>query len=398
MPKLTKRRNSAKKASQEAKNIPKHSKTQKIAKTIQSVKLIAKDRENRKRIFQIVDDIMNSRTTSIDCPHYLIGATSYQKLMTGVFNLERTHQHLLPKENTADFFWQVGEKRSEQSHYGDVTQALKIHPFIPFFCAKPDIYSPTHGFIVETKSTETIKELKKYDKVIPRTVLIQMILSMECFNVKEGRLYVHMFEGKHDGGKVRDFFQRYKYILTQTTPFIQNEDIPLIVERYLKYFKYYILEGGNYLTPRIEKEVKELFIRNIIIKKSAYDHHNGSNFGEIKIREEKVGEVCKKYGAQPKKYPNASTKGKIITDNGKDDNGYNRPYYNYLLWKEAFKTVDIKSFTFDDKQRVRINRSLSLSLEKRLIKYDDLDLLEGKDVNYSVMTNSLTGSMEEDFV
>lgn len=394
MPKLTKKRSSAKNASEHAKKMSPNAKIAKIAKTRQTVKLIARNRDNRTEVLEIVDNICNGRETSKMCSHYLIGATSYRKLMTGTFNLEKAHQHLLPKQFAKDFFWQIGEKKSEISHPGEIKQAIRVHPFIPFLCAKPDIYCPSHGFIVETKSTESLTELKKYENVIPRPVLIQMLLEMECFNVKEGRLYVHMFENSV-GHQPRRFYQKYKYILSKTVDFIQEEDIPLIVDRYLQYLKHFILELGKQLPPSLEQEVKELFIREILIRKSIYDHHGGSPSGEIKIRDEEVGIVCKKYGAQPRTTRKVAVEGKVIERPGKSESGYDKPFYDYEEFKEIDMHIIPKMLNFDEKQRKRINRAMRRSLDKRLEEYKKEGFVEGRDVNYSVMSISADGLEEE---
>lgn len=397
MPKLTKGRSSAKNASEKAKNIPPKAKLTKIKKTQETVHARSKIRDNRKRLLTIIEDINNSSETLVACPHYLIGAASFQKLMTGVYNLTKSHQHLLPKEQTDDYFWQVGEKHSEKSHTGDMKQPLRIHPYIPFLCAKADIYSPQHKFIVETKSTESESELAKYANVIPRPVLIQMLMTMECFDVEEGRLYVQMFTPLGTSKK-KTFCRKYQYILTKEKHIrlVDDDDIPLVVERYLKYFKYYVLEAGIKLSPSLEDEARKLFIKNIRDKKWLYDRLKGERTEEINIREEKIKEVCIKYGAQPKKSSDKSYSGEMIEPEEINKAGFKNAYYNYDLYQEIFTSIAHKTFAFDAKQKARIYRSMNISLQKRLKIYEESGLLEGKDVNYSVLTASLAISLKDE--
>lgn len=397
MPKLTKTRSSAKNASEKAKNVPLKAKLTKIKKTKKTVHAKSKIQDIRKRILTIIENINNSSETIVDCPHYLIGAASFQKLMTGVYNIAKSHQHLLPKEITEDYFWQVGEKHSEHSHTGDLKQPLRIHPYIPFLCAKADIYSPQHKFIVESKATESASELAKYANVIPRTVLIQMLITMECFAVEEGRLYVQTFTPSNTPKK-KTFSRKYQYILTREKHIrlVDDDEIPLVVERYLKYFKYYVLEAGIKLSPSLEDEARKLFIKNIREKKWLYERKKDERMEEIDIRKENIGEVCRKYGAQPKKTSDKSYSGEVISTEEPNDGGFTKAYYDFDRYQEVFPPISHKRFVFDAKQKERIYRSMNISLQKRLKIYEETGLLEGKDVNYSVLTSSLASSLKDE--
>ena len=351
MPRQTKARKQTAMAQEKSQQTSATERRRKIKKMKVTNAAKARVKNVERRVLEAVDQIFDLKETAVNCPHYLIGAASVERLLKGRYNMKKAHGHLQPRKDEPNWSWKVAEAVSESSHSEGRRQALRIHPYIPFICAKADIFDAARQMIVETKSTKDREEMERMKVKIPDAILTQMWVTMECFGVDKGELDFFFFDetaqkhGQHMYLK-GSFFRACQHTVIRTAPFFTETNITRLVDRYVQFLRRYLSHANLVITERFTKDLTKNIVKRISDAKFIFEREqqNPDKSRDLtqqlvhSMRTEKIGTICQKFNAtgSPGK---VSYKGELIPKPVRDITGYIKDNYNYEERRQLYPTI-----------------------------------------------------------
>ena len=398
--------------------------TRRIQKMRFSKTLKRSERDDQNQILDDIDKILEGKPTSIGCPHYLVGASSFHWLARGRYNMTCAHAHLKSFEQTINSqSWKAGEKTTEADFEGSYRQAFRVHPYIPFLCAKCDVLLEDEHATVEVKTSSQQEHIDSFNRLIPRRHLCQIIMTMECFGIEKSKLDVYQFffgtGSIKDGGRVLDYshgwFRRaHRQKIYKTVSFFDRRFLQYIVERYVVFLAGYFRASGLFMATTTKRTAETKILQKIVCLQDAYQEdvkkakliaeeerakkgEKARNFNQIlnhgespipayakkSIREEIITNICERFKAVPPETPRKlNPEGEKICLK-RTSRGMPIERFDSRLWYYANTPWAFGKFFVLESELKKIHRSFKKSLQPILA-----DGREGEETSYVEQAHS----------
>lgn len=330
MPRIGKKALLARQASRLAQQAPREKHEDTARKRRKGCRAALAKRAALKKLRDTYVAIVNGDTNTARCPHFMVGAASFRRLMAGSYGPEQAHGHLKLREDLAATLWRHCERESEALHPGAIAQPLRVHPYIPFVCAKADIYDPKMNLVIETKSTRDPKTLRQYDKTIIGATMLQLVITMECFDAIDGLLNVYAAtDDPTTPGKLRPY-RTHSISLRKQVPFFTPQWLGDVAKAYA-FFLMRLLEVD--FDEEIHSKFSNFVEHNLheLYRKHHSTAHRDARYTQQLSQKRRehlahnfVTDFCREFGAVERKIP-PKVDGEPIKPPEKDPSGYNRP-------------------------------------------------------------------------
>lgn len=224
---------------------------------------------NKEGIEHVVDAIFEGKSIEEGCPHALIGAASFRKMITGRFTVEDAHGQYKGFEGSFNNLkGAMGESMTEWSLYKSNTpyfaQPFVLYRPLPFICAKCDfIVRGPEQMVVEVKTSTSQKQLLKYLTEIPEDEIIQIWIQLECSQLTKAVLNVYELETQvNPVMKTKGVIRLHMvWYIVREAPFFTRATVRQTLKMYLPFFRHYLQNNGFATEPSIMDRLKRRFLQ-----------------------------------------------------------------------------------------------------------------------------------------
>jgi len=370
MSRISKKKQMARHASLMAQQAPPAKLKENIRKRLAARKTALAKQTALKKLRETYLAIVNGDINTDECPHFMVGAASFRRLLAGSYGPREAHGHLQFREAPGPTLWAHCERESESMNSGCIRQRLVPHPFIPFVCAKSDLYDEKNNLVIETKSTRDSKTLRQYDKGIISATLLQMIVTMECFGTTCGLLNVFTADDdQKTPGKCRPY-RTHCINLHQRAPFFTEGWLGNIAKAYA-FFLMRLREVD--FDDKVHADFSNFIENNLRELHKKYHSTTNRGFRYLQHLSENqrrhlvanfTTDFCRKWHATERKKP-ISIDGELVKSPEIHTSGFNKSVgFRSLFETDYSKPTATYNFEFSDADREKHFQRFSVCFER----------------------------------